>query len=217
MVNYSFVSLFVGILIISVVVFISGCSDAGAKNLTLSEYKDKVLPKVIDYNKSKGTDNPNIQVKGVSVLTTAFSDPKFRQFVSNEPGNNYIFLNKTNATIFVVVDKQSNVVDTQPYVSESSGQVVDVVGYQAITDIVVIYYPSLEIAGWHRIIGPKPTFQEKTTMGSSMGGETGVNEWIYSLPGFTHKNETPGFYDDRHYGGYTNGCIDGTSISDFMG
>lgn len=27
------------------------------------EYKNKILPKVIEYNKSKGTDNPNIRVK----------------------------------------------------------------------------------------------------------------------------------------------------------
>lgn len=192
--------MFLTILLFLGVVGISGCTDTNnQKNLTYDKYKNDILPKIIEYNKSKGVDNSNISVKGETLLIANPNEPIFSDWLNsiNKTANlteNYIYFNDTNATLFVIVDQQRKVLESGTYISYMNGinnGEVQVDSSQLITDIVVIYYPSLEIAGWHRVYGGIPEAL-KSSYENDEGpyGGSNISEWIKSLPGFKALNTT---------------------------
>lgn len=196
--------LLMGILILTV--FTSGCTDSGdQKNLTYDKYKNEILPKIIEYNNSKGTDNPKIPIHGEPLLIANLKEPVFCNWINitrsgNDTANqtvNYIFFNQSNATLFVIVNQQQKVLESgtyNQYINGMSMGQVQVDSSQLITDIVVIYYPSLEIAGWHRVYGGIPEHL-KSSYNDSSGpyGGSNIRKWITSLPGFKEVNNTNSF------------------------
>lgn len=177
---------FIGILIlISLIVFLIYYFSFSEKQPTMEDnFKNIIKPKVIEYNKSKGTDNPNITVKGNSIVMLDFYDD-FGQDEIRKKQQPY--LNYTEFTLFIIVDQKNETIESGYYYPTSQygarvGGSSLASTYQYTTDIVVVYYPSMEIAGWHRIVGPMPGNLKETGVPPS---ETGIKEWITSLPGFT--------------------------------
>lgn len=60
-----------------------------------------------------------------------------------------------------------------------------VTAYQNYVDVIVIYWPEMKIAGWHRIIGP-PVPDTGSAGGGDIYGDRvtslDVDDWISSLP-----------------------------------
>ena len=135
-------------------------------NMTTSILDDFLNPMITAYNKSKGSQSDTIKIQGQAVGDYSSTGP---------------FPVNSNVTIFLKMDEGT--INQGERVYEKSGDVVT--AWQYYEDVLVIYWPEMKIAGWHRIKGGAVP-----TTGYGSGGDiygdpvysSNVTDWINSLP-----------------------------------
>lgn len=189
--------IFVGILLV-LIVFVSGCISIDSfsddsRNLSIDKYQTDILPKVHEYNQSRGAENASIEIQGTPLI---INDPEYPNFSLNniDPNENYIFFNTSNATLFIIVDQKENLINNETYVNQNNGNTTNYEFKEYVTDIIVIYYPSLKYAGWYRLVNEPETPQESYTISNGTGfpqtGYVDLFKWIRSLPGYNSSGNT---------------------------
>jgi hypothetical protein len=189
------------------VMAVSGC--VFDDNISASVVYNESHPVITNYDTSKHEDTPIIPIKGkVLVLDLEYLlessvnenittvDPKKIEptpfssseslfynstgtSLKDEHPNTFIDPNKfprnTTITFFVPVKVQ------KVYMGNWGENIK---GYRLITDVVVLYWPEKEIAGWHRVYGSPPQSLELfiSIPPTEIYGDSQVDEWILSLP-----------------------------------
>lgn len=135
-------------------------------NVSTSNLYTILDPMITDYNESKGSESDNIKIQG-----TAVGDYSLKNS----------FPVYSNVTIFLKLG--GGEINQGEYVYPSTGEVVN--AYQYYEDVVVIYWPEMKIAGWHRIMGT-PVPDRTYGFGGDIYGDPvtthNVTTWIDSLP-----------------------------------
>jgi hypothetical protein len=196
------------IAVLVLVVAVSGCGfDDG---ISASEVYNESYPVIINYDTSKHEDTPIIPIKGKVLLLdleyllespdssdnitavdpqkidpSLFSSSESLFYTSTSTSlqdkypNTFLDPNKfprnTTITFFVPVKVQ------KVYMGNWGENIK---GYRLITDVVVLYWPEKEIAGWHRVQGLPPQNLELfiSIPPTEIYGDNQVDEWILSLP-----------------------------------
>jgi len=135
-------------------------------NVSTSDLDTMLYPIISDYNESKGSESDSIKIQGTAVgdYSTTSSFPVY-----------------SNVTIFLKLGEGK--INQGAYIYPSTGEIVN--AWQYYEDVVVIYWPEMKIAGWHRIMGtavPPSTYG----FGGDIYGDQvtihNVTTWIDSLP-----------------------------------
>jgi len=198
------------IAVLVLVVGTSGCLfDGSDDEISASVVYEESYPVIINYDTSKQEDTPIIPIKGkVLVLDLEYlleSDPSDNitavdpekvdpsSFSSSES----LFYSSTGTSLkdeypstFLDPNKfPCNItitffvpVKVQKVYMGNWGE--NIRGYRLITDVVVLYWPEKEIAGWHRVHGLAPRNLELfiSIPPTEIYGDSQVDEWILSLP-----------------------------------
>jgi hypothetical protein len=195
------------IALLVLVVAVSGCGSDD--DLSASVVYNESHPVITSYDTSKHEDTPLIPIKGKVLLLdleyllessdnenittvdpektdpTSFSSSESLFYNSTGTSlkdvypNTFLDPNKfprnTTITFFVPVKVQ------KVYVGNWGENIK---GYRLITDVVVLYWPEKEIAGWHRVYGSPPNTLELffSIPPTEIYGDSQVDEWILSLP-----------------------------------
>ncbi len=135
-------------------------------NMSTSELDTMLEPIINDYNESKGSESDSIKIQG-TVVGDYSSTSSFPTY--------------SNVTIFLKLG--GGQINQGEYVYTDTGEVVN--AYQYYEDVVVIYWPEMKIAGWHRIMGT-PVPDRTYGYGGDIYGDPvttyNVTTWIDSLP-----------------------------------
>jgi hypothetical protein len=202
------------VLLILVVATSGCGSNGPDEDISAGEVYNESYPVIINYDTSKHEDTPKIPIKGKVLffdqdyllelqylsdnenVATPLNPQKIdlhKAFLSSESlfsdssgtslkdryPNTFLdideFPRNTTITFFVPVKVE------RVYVGNWGENTK---GYRLITDVLVLYWPEKEIAGWHRVYGLNPkTFELViSTPPSEIYGDNQVDEWILSLP-----------------------------------
>lgn len=159
-------------------------------------YNDECLSKinasVSEYNKTKSLNekNDHIPIKGKVMITYVIdSYPGLHQWKGDSYQKKYgsisnlteNFNPNENITVFCKIsttEKSTASFSTSKNFGVSKGSAT---GYAVNTEIIVIYWPEMKIAGWNSIQGEGPKVGDLATYGEAYGDDL-TDEWIKSLP-----------------------------------
>lgn len=165
---------------------ISGCVNSDNKDnyLTKSVFEEKILPNLLEYNKTKGKQTPNPPVKGKALLIqnhilSARSEyaPDARLQSYN---NDYNVTLNDSVTFFIQLNIDYEGYDVAYYGSKGKE---DVKQQRPISDVIVLQWPENKIVGWYRVYGEYPKeIEESLPYGIiASGGADNIDKWIDSL------------------------------------
>ncbi len=144
-------------------------------NITSNVVNDILQSLVTSYNQTKNSSSDSIPIQGPVV--GEYSSSEALSLDSDNPTN---FPLNTNLTIVMPMDT-GNTLQGQ-WTDQSTGMTVN--GYQSYLDVVVIYWPEMKIAGWHRITGPPiPDTIDEGSDSDIYGdpvSDSSVEQWINS-------------------------------------
>lgn len=123
-------------------------------------------PVVRNYNSSRGPDTSIIPVIGAQINLCNFTQLMDSYHLDS------------NATIFIELGNGKQYVGKWVY--RGTGQVVS--GYKLYKDILVIYWPEMRVAGWHRVYGSAPPETATGEYTYITGDDPDIDAWINSLP-----------------------------------
>lgn len=135
-------------------------------NMTSTSLIDFLNPMITAYNKSKGSQSDTIKIQGQVVGDYSS--------ITSFPAN-------SNVTIILKMDDGEINQGERQY--QKSGDVVT--AWQYYEDVVVIYWPEMKIAGWHRIKGGAVAESGYGSGGDIYGDpvtNSNITDWINSLP-----------------------------------
>lgn len=142
-----------------------------------------LTPLINSYNNTKGAQTDNIKIQGqVKEIKGPFTGDLLDLTIF--PDNNLnetAYPMNTNLTLIVPMDTGSINQGDRQY--QDSGDIVS--AYQNYLDVMVVYWPDMKVAGWHRIMGTAVPDNGYSGGGDIYGdnvNDSDVNSWINSLP-----------------------------------
>jgi hypothetical protein len=138
-------------------------------NITSYAFAESLKSVIDSYNRSKGVDTNSVDVRGTPIDAVYASSGT--PYLDTYPVD-------VNATIFLEMNSGSDYVGQWVY--QSSGEVVS--GYKPYVDVVVVYWPEMKVAGWHRLYGSSPDVETTGYGGDIQGDGPDIEAWINSLP-----------------------------------